>query len=252
MLFLLFQQFPMRGSECYNYRFGHSLILFAVADAKYKFIVVDVGSRGRESDGGVFDRSEFGELFNQGLLQFPEAVYYEEINARLPIVLLGDDAFPFHEHLMKPFPFDISGKPEEVVYNYRLSRARRVVENAFGILTARWRILRKNIVGSETLAQNVILACTALHNLHLQREDSIPSKQKVYLPKGYADTYKTNGKLKKGRWRNEVKHDQDAIYLRLLQEAERGTNLETADDVREKLVEYFIKKPVPWQWDVLP
>lgn len=49
-----------------------------------------------------------------------------------------------------------------------------------------------------------------------------------------------------------MKHDQDAIYLRLRQEAERGTNLETADDVREKLVEYFIKKPVPWQWDVLP
>ncbi|KAK3909879.1 Chorion transcription factor Cf2, partial [Frankliniella fusca] len=57
------QKFPIMGSECYNCKFGNSLILLAISDAKYKFIMVDAGFRGRESDGGVFARSEFGQLF---------------------------------------------------------------------------------------------------------------------------------------------------------------------------------------------
>lgn len=168
----------MRGSELHNYKHGDSLILFAVCDAKYRFITVDVGARGRESDGGVFDRSDFGKLFNTNQLRLPPDVYNEKVGSHLPYVFLGDAAFPFSPHLLKPFEHDIKGKPEEVVYNYRLSRARRVIENAFGILSARYRILRRNIIGSETLTQSILLATTALHNLHLMREDSVPPWQK--------------------------------------------------------------------------
>lgn len=252
-VFLSFQKFPMRGSELYNYKHNNSLILFAVSDAKYKFIIVDAGARGRESDGGVFERSEFGQLFNNHLLQLPPPVYNADVRSHLPYVFLGDDAFPLGVHLMKPFPQQVTGKPEDIIYNYRLSRARRVVENSFGILSARFRILRRNIIGSETLVQNIILATTALHNLHLIREDSVPPKQRMYLPEGYADTFKANGKLKKGRWRNEVKHLEKSIFSELLQQQHMGHGeLATADAVREKFVELFVSQPIPWQFDELP
>ncbi|XP_034245708.1 putative nuclease HARBI1 [Thrips palmi] len=246
------QKFPMRGSENFNYKYGHSIILFAVSDAKYKFLVVDVGARGRESDGGVFDRSEFGKLFNNHQLQLPSPVFNDILKTHLPYVFVGDDAFPLDVHMLKPFADCLDQKPEEAIFNYRLSRARRVVENAFGILAARFRILRRNIIGSETLVQNIVLACTALHNLHLIREDSVPPKQRVYLPPGYADLYKSNGYLKRGRWRNELKKEERSIFHRLRRQEEHGVRIVDGHAVREKFLELFVCCPLPWQYNILP
>ncbi|CAH2001492.1 unnamed protein product [Acanthoscelides obtectus] len=67
---------------------------------------------------------------------------------KVPYVILADKAFALNEYTMKPF----QGEPErgsiERVFNYRLSRGRRVVENAFGIASSVFRVLhnflRKN------------------------------------------------------------------------------------------------------------
>ncbi|KAK3929761.1 Protein ALP1-like [Frankliniella fusca] len=248
-------KFPIRGSEFYNYKGTHSIILFAVADAKYRFIVADAGAKGREADSGVFDRSTFGNLFFSHSLRLPPLVYHETIDSLLPFVFVGDDAFPLNEHLMKPYdPDERDELPvERAVFNYRLSRARRVVENTFGILSARFRILRRSAIVSKTLGQNIILSTCALHNLHLMREDSIPPKQRVYLPPGFADTFRANGKLKAGRWRNKVPSLERTIFRRLVRQeiptAAWGVNLLYPKLVREDFAELFIAHPVPWQWD---
>lgn len=41
------------GSHYYNYKHYNSIILFALVDANYKFIYVDVGANGREGDAAV-------------------------------------------------------------------------------------------------------------------------------------------------------------------------------------------------------
>ena len=64
---------------------------------------------------------------------------------QVPVCIVSDSAYPIQTWLMKPFNNNSSLDPRLKCFNYSLSRARIVVENAFGRLKARWRrLLKKN------------------------------------------------------------------------------------------------------------
>uniref|UniRef100_A0A1X7VHN6 DDE Tnp4 domain-containing protein n=1 Tax=Amphimedon queenslandica TaxID=400682 RepID=A0A1X7VHN6_AMPQE len=54
--------------------------------------------------------------------------------------LVANDAFLLKDYIQKPFS-ETGLTKERCIYNYRLSGARRVVENAFGILANRFRVM---------------------------------------------------------------------------------------------------------------
>ena len=64
---------PYAGSTYYNYKNFHSIVLMGVGDANYRLIYVDVGSNGRNSDGGVFNRSSLSHHLKNNLLPIPQA-----------------------------------------------------------------------------------------------------------------------------------------------------------------------------------
>ena len=120
------------------------IVLMAIADASYMFTYVDVGDYGRQSDSGVFSNSNFGKALLSNELKIPVGDNLPITSTYAQYCFIGDEAFPLKENMQRPYP----GKmlPEiKLIYNYRLSRARTVVENAFGILSNRWRFLRSPI-----------------------------------------------------------------------------------------------------------
>lgn len=142
--------------------------MLAICDANYCFVLVDIGAEGRQSDGGIFQRSDIGIGFENNLLNVPSPENVSE-NRNLPFVLVGDEAFALRKYMMRPFPRK-SLTNEKRIFNYRLSRARRTIESIFGILASRWRIFRKPIIASLPTVDNIIKATICLHNYIMKEE----------------------------------------------------------------------------------
>lgn len=121
------------------------MVLMAIVDAKYKFILCDFGTNGRVFDGGVFMNTKFYEKFENNLLNIPSEEKLNNSPRILSYVFVADDTFPLRKDVMKPFRQSDLKSTMKKIYNYRLSRTRRIVENAFGILAARFRIFRTQI-----------------------------------------------------------------------------------------------------------
>ena len=86
---------------------------------------------------------------------------------------------------------------DKAIFNYRLSRARRVIENSFGILAARWHIFHRPIIADPTKVVLYIQAAIALHNFLRGTESS-------YCPPGFTDGEDGSGNIISGSWRNDL------------------------------------------------
>lgn len=237
-------QAPARsGSEYFNYKKTHSIVLLAVCDAKYQFTLVDIGNSGRISDGGVFENSMIGYGINQHSLSFPENTILKGSDKVLPYVLVGDEAFPLKPNLMKPYAGGGNSRSERI-FNYRLSRARWVIENTFGIAASRFRILRRPIIAKTELVIAITQAIVVLHNYLM--EDTNKGRATRYCPHGYTDS---NGQSN-GQWRAEVASDNNCINIR---NCCTNTYSRDAKNVRHSFKEYFNSPQgeVPWQWNVV-
>ena len=91
----------------------------------------------------------------------------------LPYCIVADEVFPLRLEIMRPYPRlrrNTRLPHDEQIFNYRLSRACHIVENAFGILVQRWRIFSRKIA----LLPDNVKACCILHN-YLSESIEIPT-----------------------------------------------------------------------------
>jgi len=186
-------QAPNSGSIYLNYKKTFSLILLAACDHNYKFTLIDVGAYGSNSDGGVLLRLEFGKALYNGNLNLPRGkANLPGSNVKTPCFFVGDEAFHLTENMMRPY----SGRNLNVkkrIFNYRLSRARRVIENLFGILVSRWRVLRKPIALNPKSVDKIVLTTICLHNFLKTVNDLNPTNERSYCPPNFIDTEQEDG-----------------------------------------------------------
>ena len=157
------------GSEYYNYKNFFSVILLALVDANYRFLYVDVGAPGRAGDAGGFNGSSLKKSLDDKSLNLPSPATKQGLNGLVHYHIVGDDAFSLRPELMKPFP-QRSLETDQRVFNYRLSRARRVVENAFGILSNRFRVFLTTIQLEPARVNDIILVSCCLHNYIISKK----------------------------------------------------------------------------------
>ncbi|CAN7944583.1 unnamed protein product [Ixodes hexagonus] len=150
--------------------------------------MVDIGEYGSCNDSGVFRQCPIGQKMMSGTLQLPCSRALPSHPRKMPFVLVGDEAFPLLENLMRPYPgqnLDL----KERCFNYRLSRARRISENAFGILVARWRLFRPAIQADLNTIDSIVWSAVLLHNFlkTCDQQETGPSAG-ACAPSGHVDS----------------------------------------------------------------
>ena len=148
-------------------------------DANAQFIAYDLGSAASQSsDGGIFKKSR---LETMCISNFPS------------LSNVGQSALP-------PIPYFLldahcTAIGDKNVFNYRHSRARRIVGNAY-ILCARFRVLLRTLELDVENSLQAVRACLALHNSLLMK------KAGAYNTPGFLDIENEHDNVRPGSWRN--------------------------------------------------
>ena len=124
----------MTGICYYNNKGFYSIVLLAVCDSNYCFTLFNLRHYGSNSDSEVLAKSKIGETIEGRELDIPAPSTYMTCDFDpLPYFLVGDEIFPMKTWLMRPHPGKLTKKQR--IFDHRLSRTRRNIENPFGILT---------------------------------------------------------------------------------------------------------------------
>lgn len=214
------------------------MVLLALVNSNYEFIFVDIGKNGRMSDGGVIEYTEFYQKLLRSQLKLPER---SENVHNLNYVFIGDEGFALNENLLTPYA-QRELDNEKRIYNYRLSRARNVVENAFGIIASRFQILRTPINMKPENICYVVLAICSIHNFLRKNSDDYVSLWSVDR-----ENIET-GTVANGDWRRESSEitglDVNSTPVR------NASNL--AKKSRDEYKSYFNTiGRVPWQENMI-
>lgn len=222
---------PNSGSFYFNYKNTFSIVLMAVVNAD--FMMVDVGMNGRISDGGVISYTKFGNTLKDKILNIPEPYLLTNTSYKLLYSFVADDAFAMSKNLLQPCSQTNLTK-EQRIFNYRLSWARRIVENAYGILNLRFGVFQRAIQVAPDKTKKIVLACCFLHN-YLRMSTS-------NICQGSMDMeYQEERRIIEGSWRTQVS-------LFNLQHGNNRNSTELAKNVRNNYCQYFNNEgKIPWQ-----
>lgn len=143
---------------------GFTMQCQALVDRDKKFLDISVGMPGSTNDARQLRRSMLYRRATTTNLFDPA----DSIEGFTPY-LVGDKGYPILPWLITPYRDLPNGRRsvQESLFNRKLSRARSVVENAFGILKQSFRELHSASDLHVTLLPDVVVCCCILHNLLL-------------------------------------------------------------------------------------
>jgi len=108
---------------------------------------------------------------------------------------------------MKDYPGQHPKESNERILNYRICRARRFVENVFGLSSSMFRVLRKPMLLEPEIAQLLAMTIACLQNF-LRRS---PDSAAIYTTPGTLD-YEENGRVIEGSWRAMSNENMTSLF----------------------------------------
>lgn len=187
---------------------------------------------GSLNDSGIWSNTKMCEALEKNTLSVPPARPLPNTDLASPFCLVGDEGFPLKKYLMRPYARKNLLGDQPRIFNYRLSRARRVIENAFGILVARWRVLQKPLGMKVETAEAIVQATTCLHNYII-----------------------TTGENK--RYSSEADVSNNIVtsntFIQHLGRVGANSSAAAVMEQRDTLAQYFMTEQgsVPWQWQYI-
>lgn len=122
----------------------------AMCDSDLRFLFFGVVAPGSTNDNIAFFHAK-------GLAEF--------INSLPPgLYVVGDAAYTVTEKLLTPFVGAQKSDKSKDAFNFYLSQLRIRIEMAFGLLTNKFRILKKPLEKSTSTNSKILLTCAMLHN----------------------------------------------------------------------------------------
>jgi hypothetical protein len=152
------------GYKYWCYKNIYATLLLALVDSTGLFRYINTNTAASVGDAAVFARSKLLRYIdNESWLPSQEGG--DVMGTHVRPYIIGDAAFPLRPYLMKCFAGDPHTETLEGWFNYNIIRTRRVVENAFGRLKARFHVLTATKLDNPVLMGRVIRICCALHNI---------------------------------------------------------------------------------------
>ena len=135
-------------------------------------------------------------------------------------------------------------------YIFRLCRARRCIENSFGILAQKWRIYRKPILADKDKTIQIVKATLCLHNWLRRKEMAKPLSARRYCSASDVDSESRNGFITTGTWRQDTENDSNLTSVSRLSS---NFHSASASEMRQIYLEYFTSSvgQVSWQDNVV-
>jgi DDE superfamily endonuclease len=158
------------GHKYWCYKGMYAILLLAVVDARGIFTFTDIGRAGSIGDAGCFHASDLKPMLESGRW-FPPTHAKVVAGERMRPYLVADAAFPLMPYMLKHYPGIPAPGTKEHAYNVAHKRTRRIVENAFGRMKARFRVLPLAKMHDPIFMTLVISVCVGLHNVCERNND---------------------------------------------------------------------------------
>ncbi|KAJ8892086.1 hypothetical protein PR048_004664 [Dryococelus australis] len=184
----------------------------------------------------LFKNCKLYNMLSEDMLGLPLPEQLPRREMKIPYFFGADSEFPLCKNIMKPYPGDHASGSFKRIFNYQLSRTRRVVENTFSILSVVFRVLRKPMLLEFPKAELIVMAIILLHNYLRNHSPTL------YMPHGSLD-HEENNVLNEGSLRSEV-NTASMIPLRNIPRRTPAVYHKIKDEVAD----YFMKEgAILWQ-----